>query len=60
MHWKQERKRQEGWFLGMLLGTLGASMLWNMLTVKGVVRAGKIFIRAGRGYKNMDHMDQNF
>ena len=33
---KHERKRQESRFLGMLLGTLGASMLANMLTGKRV------------------------
>ena len=31
---KQEIKGQEGKFLGMLLGTLGASMFGNMLTGK--------------------------
>ena len=33
----KERKRK---FLGMLLGTLGASLLGNMLTGKGILRAG--------------------
>ena len=37
----------------MLLGTLGASMLGNILTGKGVVRTG-------RGYNNMDHLDKSF
>ena len=36
---KNETKEQEGGFLGMLLGTLGASLLGNMLAGKGVVRA---------------------
>ena len=31
---------QKGGFLGMLLGTLGASLLGNMLAGKGIVRAG--------------------
>ena len=35
-----ENKEQEGAFLGMLLGTLGASSLGNMLTRKGMLRAG--------------------
>ena len=35
----------------MLLGTLGASMLGNMLTGKGVMSVG-------RGYDNMDNMDK--
>ena len=43
----------------MLLGTLGASLLGNLLTGKGVVRAGygnknkgKGVVRAGYGNKN--------
>ena len=31
----------------MLLGTLGASLLRNILTGKGFVRAGEGFVRAG-------------
>ena len=31
---------QRGGFLGMLLGTLRASMSWNIFTGKGVMRAG--------------------
>ena len=30
----------KGGFLGMLLGTLGASLLGNTLTGKGILRAG--------------------
>ena len=30
----------------MLLGTLGASLLGNLLTVKGTIRAGECTIRA--------------
>ena len=37
---KNETKKQEGGFLSMLLGTLGASLLGNLLAVKGIVRAG--------------------
>ena len=45
-------KLQRGGFLSMLLGTLGASLLGNLLTgVKGIVRAGKGVIRAGEGAK---------
>ena len=52
---KNERKEQKGGFLSMLLGTLGASLLGNLLTGKGVVRAGygnnkgKGVVRAGYG-----------
>ena len=34
-------KEQKGEFLSTLLGTLGASLLGNLLTRKGVNRAGK-------------------
>ena len=36
---KNETKEQKGRFLGMLLGTLGASLLRNILAGKGIVRA---------------------
>ena len=35
----------------MLLGTLGGSLLGNLLTEKGTVRAGEGTIRAGEGIK---------
>ena len=50
---KNETKEQKGGFLAMLLGTLGASFLGNMLAGKGIVKAGsrnkkgKIIVRAG-------------
>ena len=37
---KNETKQQKGGFLRMLLYTLGASLLGNMLTGKGTIRAG--------------------
>ena len=37
---KNEAKEQKGGFLGMLLGTLGASLLGNMLPGQGIVKAG--------------------
>ena len=37
---KNETKEQKGEFLTMLLSTLGASLLGNLLSVKGIVRAG--------------------
>ena len=37
---KNETKEQKGGFLSMLLGTLGASLLGNLLSGKGIVRAG--------------------
>ena len=37
---ENETKEQKEGFLRMLLGTLGASLLGNVLTGKGMVRAG--------------------
>ena len=37
---KNQTKKQKGGFLSMLLGTLGASLLGNLLAGKGIVRAG--------------------
>ena len=38
---ENEITEQRGGFLCMLLGTLGASLLGNLLTGKGIVRAGE-------------------
>ena len=46
---KNEAKEQKGIFFGMLLGTLGASLLGNLLTGKGAIREGEGTIRAGKG-----------
>ena len=47
---KSETKEQRGGFLSMLLGTLGASLLGNLLTGgKGIMRAGDRIVRAGDG-----------
>ena len=47
---KNETKEQRGGFLSMLLGTLGASLLGNILTGgKGIMRAGDGIVRAGSG-----------
>ena len=46
---KNEAKEQKGGFLGMLLGTLGASLLGNLLTSNGIIRAGEGTVRAGEG-----------
>ena len=42
---KNEAKEQKGGFLGMLLGTLGASLLGNLLTDKGAISADEGLIR---------------
>ena len=62
---QNEVKEQKGRFLSMLLGTLGASLLGNLLTGKGtfyerkgvnkkgkgIHRAGEGIVRAGEGNK---------
>ena len=48
---ENEIKTQRGGFLSMLLGTLGASLLGNLLTGKGIMRAGDGIVRAGEGSK---------
>ena len=49
---KNEYKEQTGGFLSMLLGTLGASLLGNLLTGgKGIMRAGDGIVHAGSGSK---------
>ena len=53
---KNEAKEQRGGFLCMLLGTLGAGLLGNMLAGKRIVRAGYVsrrrgIVRAGYGSK---------
>ena len=37
---KDETKQQKGGFLSMLLGTLGATLLGNLLSGKVILRAG--------------------
>ena len=48
---KNETKEQKGGFLSMLLGTLEASLLGNLLTGKGTVTAGEGTVRAGERIK---------
>ena len=49
---ENETKEQRGGFLSMLVGTLGASLLGNLLNGgKGLARAGKGIVRAGEGTK---------
>ena len=54
---ENETKEQKGRYLGMLLGTLGASLLGNMLTGKWILSAGygnkegERVLRAGYGNK---------
>ena len=48
---KDEAREQKGGFLSMLLGTIGASLLGNMLAGKGVTVAGEGTARVGYGSK---------
>ena len=48
---ENEVKEQRGGFLSMLLGTLGDSLLGNLLAGKGIMRAGDGIVRAGEGSK---------
>ena len=57
---QNEVKEQKGGFVSMLLGTLGGILLGNLLTgrginragkVKGINKAGKALLRAGYGNK---------
>ena len=46
---QNEVKEQKGGFLSMLLGTVGASLLGNLLTGKSAFHAGKGIHRTGKG-----------
>ena len=48
---ESETKEQRGGFLSMLLGTLGASLLRNLLTGKGIMTMGDGKVLAGSGSK---------
>ena len=47
---KNEAKEQKGGFFAMLLGTLGASLWWNLSTGKGTIRAAEGTIKAGQDF----------
>ena len=46
---QNEVKEQKGGFLSMLIGTLGASLLGNLLTGKGAFHARKRINKKGKG-----------
>ena len=58
---QNEVKEQKGGFLSMLLGILGANLLGNLLTGKGIYRAGKgkgvLRVGYGRPLQNNSKMD---
>ena len=54
-----KQKKQKDGFLSRLLGTLGASLLGNLLSGKAIARAGsgKGIVRAGYGDLSQNKMD---
>ena len=46
---KNETKEQKGGFFSMLLDTLSANLIWNLLTGKSTIRTGKNTVRASKG-----------
>ena len=46
---QNETKEEKVSFLSMLLGTLGASILGNLLSGKGTIRTGEGIVRDGYG-----------
>ena len=61
---KNDTQKQEGGFLSMLLRSLGASLLGDLLTKnlsgKGTVRAGEGTIRASYGIKKSSNSNTSF
>ena len=59
---QNEVKEQKGGFLSMLLGTLGASLLGNLLTGKGIYRVekGNGVLRAGYGRLSQNNSKMDF
>ena len=47
---ENKAKEQRGGFLNMFWGTLGASLLGNLSTGKGTIRAGEGAIRADQDF----------
>ena len=55
---QNEAKKQKGGFHSMLLGTLSASLLGNILPGKEINRAGEGVIRDGYGNKRQDYKNK--
>ena len=56
---QNELKEQKGGFLSMLFGILGASLLGNLLTGKGINKKGKGINRAGEGIVRAGYGNKN-
>ena len=57
---KNEAKELKGGFLGISLGTIGASLLGNLLAGKFTIRAGEETIKAGKKFLMPLHPLTNF
>ena len=55
---QNETKKQRRGVFSMLVGTLGASLLGDILTGRGINRAGEGIVRAGYGYKRQDNKNK--
>ena len=55
---QNEPNEQKGDFLSVLLGTLGASLLGNILAGPGINRAGEEVTKAGYGNKRQNHKNK--
>ena len=51
---QNKAKKQKGEFLSMLLGTLGVTLLGNILVGKGINRAEEGIVRTGYGSKKVE------
>ena len=47
---KKEVKEQKEIYIGILSGTLGVSLLGNLLTAKGTVRTGECTVTTGKDF----------
>ena len=56
---QNEKKEQKGGFLSMLLGTLGASILGNILAGKGINQKDRGINRTGEGVVRVDYGNKN-
>ena len=55
---QNEVKEQRGGVLSILLGTLGSSLLGNILAGKRINRAGEGIVKAGYGNKRQDYKNK--
>ena len=55
---KNEATEQTGGFRSMLLGTLGVSILGDILTGRGKTSSGEGIVRASYGNKRQDHKNK--